>query len=69
MVELSKKEFNFLEYELKTRLSASLDSKNFKKGVYNGLALKHEFGTQKRHSTLSKCRLAQTWATARGHLD
>ena len=40
-----------------------------KKGVQNGLELKHKFDTQKRQSTLLECQLAQMWAPARGHLD
>ena len=50
-------------------LSASPDSKNLKKGVQNGLKLKSGLGTQKCHSALSKCQMAQNGAPAQGHLD
>ena len=50
-------------------LSASSGSKNLKKGIQNGLELKHEFGTQKCHSALFKCQLAQMQAMAQGPLD
>ena len=43
--------------------------KTSKKGVQNGIKLKHGTGTQKGHSALLECRLAQTRAMARGHLD
>ena len=46
------------------RLSASSGSKNLKKGVQNGLKLKHRIGTQDGHLALLKCRLAQIVGTA-----
>ena len=50
----------FLEYGLKMRLNAILGSKILKYGVQIGPKFKCGFGTQKGHSALLKCRLAQT---------
>ena len=50
-------------------LSASPGSKNLKKGVQSGPKLKHGTSTQKGHSALLECRLAQTRAMAQVHLD
>ena len=50
-------------------LSASPSSKNLKKGVQNESKLKQGTGTQKGHSALFKCQLAQIRASAQGHLD
>ena len=47
-------------------LSASLGSKNLKKRVQNGPKLKHETGTQKGHSALLECQLAQIRAWPKG---
>ena len=45
-------------------LSASPGFKNLKKGAQSGPKLKRGTGTQKGHSALFECRLAQMWATA-----
>ena len=45
-------------------LSASLGSKNLKKGVQNGPKLKRKTDTQKGHLALLECRLAQMQALA-----
>ena len=55
------------------RLSASLGSKNLKKVVQNELKLKSRPGTHSAllecRMVLSKCRMAQIRASARGHLN
>ena len=48
--------------------SASPDSKNLKKGVQNGLELKHRTGTQEGHWALLECQMAQIMSIARGLL-
>ena len=50
-------------------LSESPSSKNLKKGVQSGPKLKRKTGTQKGHSALLECQLAQMWASTQGHLD
>ena len=66
---ISRKGDWFLEYGLKTCLSAIPGSRNLKKGIQIGPKFKRGFGTQESHLALLGCRLAQKRGSARGLLD
>ena len=56
--ELSRKGIKILEYGLKTRLSARLNSRKPKKGVENAPEHEGAISTQEYHSALLECQSA-----------